>query len=86
MWKSFRYLWESGLPAIVAAAPWASESEAANARNQLHSHHQRKFNEPPALGTSPPVNSTNLARLSADLVRRARNNSQVKMLFLTIIE
>ena len=76
-WPGHGYLWESGLPAIVEAAPWASESEAAAARSQLQSHHQRKFNEPPPLGTSPEVNASNLARLSADLVRRARNNTQV---------
>jgi hypothetical protein len=75
-WPGHGYLWESGLPAIVEAAPWASEAEAAAARSELHSHHQRKFNEPPPLETSPPVNASNLARLSEDLVRRARNNTQ----------
>ena len=74
-WPGHGYLWESGLPAIVEAAPWASEAEAEAARSELHSHHQRKFNGPP-LGTSPPVNASNVARLSADLVRRARNNTQ----------
>ena len=45
----------------------------------LHEHHQRKFGTPaPALplSTSPPVNDSNIGRLSADLVRRARNNTQ----------
>ena len=61
-------LWESGLPALLLAAGATEE--------QVHHHHQRKFQRPPTLSTSPPVNASNVARLSADLVNRSRTNTQ----------
>ena len=61
-------LWESGLPALLLAAGATEE--------QVHHHHRRKFRAPPTLSTSPPVNASNVARLSADLVNRSRTNTQ----------
>lgn len=69
------YQWESGLPAIVAAAARGEEGKDANGRLLEH-HHRRKFGAPPPVGTSPPVNSSNIDRLSFDLVNRAKNNTQ----------
>jgi hypothetical protein len=67
-WPGHGYLWESGLPAIV--------TNAGEEYEELDFHHRRKFGSAPHFKTSPPVNSSNLERLSKDLVRRARNNTQ----------
>ena len=69
-WPGHGYLWESGLPAIVA------EGGSSQQQAELHHHHRRKFGSAPQFGTSPPVNASNLPRLAADLVRRARNHTQ----------
>ena len=68
-WPGHGYLWESGLPAVLLAAGEAPE--------QLARHAKRKFGATEApFGTSPAVNASNLARLSADLVRRGRDYTQ----------
>jgi len=68
-WPGHGYLWESGLPAVLLAAGEAPE--------QLAHHAKRKFGATEApFGSSPAVNASNLARLSADLVRRGRDNTQ----------
>ena len=85
------YQWESGLPAIVAAAARGEKGTDADGRvlvsdeqehhqrqmpETLDKHYKRKFQVPPPVGTSPPVNSSNIERLSLDLVNRAKNNTQ----------
>ena len=78
------FRWESGLPAIVeaaakAVAAGATDSDAvlAEALAQLDHHHRRKFGGRPApLTTAPPVNGSNIDRLSRDLVHYALNNTQ----------
>ena len=61
----------TGLPAVVEAA--LAELDTSTVHRLRARKHPR--GAIPNLHTSPPVNQSNVARLSADLVRRARNRT-----------